>query len=386
MEGGGEERIASIMLRKLKKDFELHLVLFNPPIDYEIPKEIKMKCFRPSYSKKWLRILTLPLVLIKYILYCRKEKFDLYLSFDTLANLNNCLLKYLGYKGKVALRVVNFPTQRFAGNGLRKKVYKKLISLLYPYADLIYVNSLRIEHDLIELFDVRTPIQFFPNPLDLDLINEEKAEPVEKTSDFTFIHVGGFRDQKNHHLLLESFAKIENPNVKLWLLGKGDNFSQIIKKAKELNIASKIDFLGFQKNPFKYMAAADCMVLSSDYEGLPNVLLEGLACGIPLIATDCPSGPREIIAPKSDQNKVLKDNLEITEYGILVPMNDTNSFKKAMELMIKNKNKVDSTILTKRAVGYNSNFLYETLNQNFNSKQKKRSDDSQITTSIFISE
>ncbi|HIC87372.1 MAG TPA: glycosyltransferase, partial [Aquificae bacterium] len=95
-------------------------------------------------------------------------------------------------------------------------------------------------------------------------------------------------------LLLKAFSKLDN-NYRLYILGEGEEKDNLIKLADKLNIKDRVYFLGFQKNPYKYLAQADLMVLSSKVEGLPNVVLEANALGIPVVAFDCPGGTREII-------------------------------------------------------------------------------------------
>ena len=142
-------------------------------------------------------------------------------------------------------------------------------------------------------------------------------------------------EQKNHNLLIESFKKT-NLNAELWLIGNGYLRGDLESRVKELGLVDKIKFLGRQKDVFKFLNQADCFVFSSNYEGFPNVLLEALSCNLPIISTDCKSGPREILAPNSD---ILKqtDDIEIAEYGILTKVESIDSMKKAMRLMYENK-------------------------------------------------
>ena len=100
------------------------------------------------------------------------------------------------------------------------------------------------------------------------------------------------------------------------IIGEGEDKDQLIEMASSLGIHQDIDFLGFQKNPFKYMAKSSLFVLSSLYEGFGNVLVEAMALGLPVISTDCPSGPAEII--------------DDGENGILVPVQDENALAQAI--------------------------------------------------------
>ena len=105
------------------------------------------------------------------------------------------------------------------------------------------------------------------------------------------------------------------------------------QKVSDLGMNDKVIFCGFDNNPFKYVSRSDCFVLSSDVEGFPNVLIEALACGKPVISTDCSSGPRELLAPATDLHHRAINNYEIGEYGILTPVNDVIALAAAMKKM-----------------------------------------------------
>ncbi|WP_319016516.1 glycosyltransferase [Aliarcobacter butzleri] len=88
-------------------------------------------------------------------------------------------------------------------------------------------------------------------------------------------------------------------------------------------------------NPFSYISKADCFVFASNHEGFPNVLIE--ACELPIISTDCQSGPREILAPNSDISFQLENNIELAEYGILTPIKNVDKLQEVMNLMINDE-------------------------------------------------
>ena len=115
--------------------------------------------------------------------------------------------------------------------------------------------------------------------------------------------------------------------------------SQILKKFRieNLELTDKVYLLGKKENPFAYISKADCFVFASNHEGFPNVLVEALACGLPIISTDCQSGPREILAPDRDVNFQLKEEIELAEYGILTPIKNLDKLQEAMNLMINNE-------------------------------------------------
>ena len=124
--------------------------------------------------------------------------------------------------------------------------------------------------------------------------------------------------------MIESMKEID---AYLYIIGDGKLRAKLEQKISKLGLKNKVYLLGRQLNPYKYISKADCFLFTSDYEGFPNVLLEALACGLPIISTDCPSGPREILAP-------YREN----EYGVLVPVNDKDALICSMKEMMTNHN------------------------------------------------
>jgi len=100
-----------------------------------------------------------------------------------------------------------------------------------------------------------------------------------------------------------------------------------------------VHLLGKKENPFKYIKHANLFVLASEGEGFPNVLVEAMICSTPVISTDCISGPREILAPNTDINFQLKSNIELADNGILYPVDNEESLKEAIEIMLNDKEK-----------------------------------------------
>ena len=128
--------------------------------------------------------------------------------------------------------------------------------------------------------------------------------------------VGSLKEQKNHPVLLRAFADIQYPEARLMLLGQGAKETALRAMAVELGIADRVVFAGFHPDPTPFYQTADLFVLSSDYEGLPTVLIEALASGTLVVSTDCPSGPAEI--------------LENGKFGRLVPVRDPQALADAM--------------------------------------------------------
>lgn len=130
------------------------------------------------------------------------------------------------------------------------------------------------------------------------------------------VTVGTMKAEKNHPLLLHAFSRLDRPYARLMLVGDGAERNALVSLVDELDIADKVIFIGFQADPTVFYQTADLFVLASDYEGFGNVIVEAMACGTPVVSTDCPSGPAEI--------------LDGGRYGRLVPVGNVEAMAGAI--------------------------------------------------------
>lgn len=192
-----------------------------------------------------------------------------------------------------------------------------------------------VESDLKELLGDSVVTTTIYNPFDISLINDLAQEPFSESiynndrnislssrdddilrnvlsSGNYIVHVGSFKYQKAHDVLLKAYAQSKQL-YPLVLVGQGKLLEDTVTLASSLGLTDKVFFLGFQKNPYPYIKSAKLMVLSSRFEGFGRVIAESLALGTPVISTDCPSGPREIL-PLS--NLVPVDDIETLSHKI----------------------------------------------------------------------
>jgi glycosyltransferase involved in cell wall biosynthesis len=134
---------------------------------------------------------------------------------------------------------------------------------------------------------------------------------------FTIVHAGRLHAQKNQFLLLDAFATLSG-ETELWMLGTGPLEARLRAYAQRLGITHRVRWFGFQDNPFPFFRQADCMALTSHFEGLPNVVIEAMVCGTSVVATRCPYGPDELI--------------DHGETGLLVPTNDVAALANALRV------------------------------------------------------
>ena len=325
---GGAERVVSVLLKELSQKYEIELVLMRNVIFYDVPNNVKITFLENSNPNEngIIKLLKLPFLGYKYKKILKNS--DISISFMNRPNYINVFAKLFGSRVKTIISERIAPSEEYKTNSLKDKISKFLIKFLYPKADLVVPNSKYMEYELKNIFGVKKTKVIY-NPIELKQCNKEKQ------NEFIFIHIGRMEAQKNHKLLIKAFKKAQI-QAKLWLIGDGYLKDELIKLVKELKIENKVVFLGRQKDVYQFLKKADCFVFSSDYEGFPNVLLEAMNCKLPIISTDCKSGPREILAPNSDI-RFQTNSIEITNYGILVKVGSEEYMKKAMKLIYENK-------------------------------------------------
>ena len=336
---GGAERVVSLLVNHLNKEFDIHLALYNKIIDYAVPAEIPiLNLNQPLKQSKLLMLWKLPALSLKVYRYCKENGIHISVAFLYRPCYINAIMKSLwGYKGKVIMCESTHQTTLLEGKSIFYRQFSRfMVRFSYKRANLILANSYSMQTDLIENFSIGTPVRVIYNPIDLQFIKTHKDEIPDFAFDksvFHFITVGGLRTEKNQLLLLQAFFILKNLPCKLLIVGGGLMENVLRQKVADLGMSDKVVFCGFDKNPFKYVSRSDCFVLSSDVEGFPNVLIEALACGKPVISTDCNSGPRELLAPTTDLHHSANNNYELGEYGVLTPINDVLALAAAMKLM-----------------------------------------------------
>lgn len=339
--GGGAERTVTHLLRNLRDDYEVHLVLFSDVIEYELPKDQIVTFLdneNPSQSNV-VNILKIPKLSRRLVKYCRNNNIDLIMSFLNRPNFVACLAKKLGLKAKLLISERTYTPHYYRNDNASGVIGKWLISTLYPLADAILPNSRGTMSALQKQFRVNNNYTLVRNLLDLGDIENKMAEVVDdaRFDKFTFVHVGSFSFMKGHRMLVEAFAKLKfNKDAQLLLIGRGPLHKEINALVAVLKLQDQVIFLGHKSNPFKYMARSDCFVFASEFEGFPNVLLEALACGLPVISTDCLTGPRELLMPSEVASSKQDSVIEFGRNGVLVPVGNIQAMSEAMCEMMTN--------------------------------------------------
>lgn len=340
MAGGGAERVVSIIVSELNKYYNIHLVILNGVVEYQIPSNIPIICLDKSgfFERNIItKLIALPIFAYKYYKLCKEKQIDISFSLLTRSNYINILSKKLFSSTiKTIVNERGTPSLYYGSKSFNSILNKRMITFFYPYADSIITNAKGNRKDLERNFQLNnSKLSTLYNPVDYQYIIECTKDEIDTfdSSRFTFVTVGRLDKGKNHELILKALKQFND--AQLIIIGKGELYSYLIAKVKEYKLIDRVQLIGFDSNPFKYLIKSDCFVFTSNYEGFPNVLAEALCCNLPIISTDCTSGPREILMGDTNIEQ-LEENMEIGEYGILIPPNNLNSLIKAMDLIMDN--------------------------------------------------
>jgi glycosyltransferase involved in cell wall biosynthesis len=258
--------------------------------------------------------------------YIRKELPDALLSAIDYTNIIALLAQRIANKPN-RLVVVEHNTLSQRKNQLPyfyRLLLPKLIRLFYPWAEYIVAVSRGVADDLAITTGLRRDnIRVTYNPIITQDLRKKSQETLkhpwfEPGQPPVLISIGRLSAQKDFPNLIRAFAKVRKNRVaRLMILGEGEDRPILEKMVEELGLSDEISLPGFVENPYPYMVKSSVYVLSSKWEGLPTVLVEALYCGIPIVSTDCPSGPREI----------LQEGL----FGKLVPVGNTENLALAIQ-------------------------------------------------------
>jgi N-acetylgalactosamine-N,N'-diacetylbacillosaminyl-diphospho-undecaprenol 4-alpha-N-acetylgalactosaminyltransferase len=336
---GGAERVLSVIVTELvAQNIEVNLLCIEKDNAYVLPKEVNITYLSDltKHDSSLKKLLYLPYLAFKLKRHIQTNQTTLVQSHIYRANFTNILAKIFGAKHQVQVVEVT-SINNLKDGSFSKKINFLLIKLLYKHADLVIFKAQRMKEEFLKNIPKIKKHTVINNPYDIKKITSLSEEPVE---DFEFskdkqyiVSVGRLSSEKRFSTLIKVLKDLAE-NIELILIGEGEEAVALKEYALANNLENRVHLLGKKNNPFKYIKQAKLFVLASEGEGFPNVIVEAMICSIPVISTDCISGPREILAPHTDINFQLKSNIELTKNGILYPVDDENSLTLAIKTML----------------------------------------------------
>lgn len=323
---GGAERVMCTLLAASEQeratyDIELALLDREPPV-YTPPDWVRVHQLNCRNS--------LPRSIIAARDLFARQRPDIVLSFLTRANIAAIAgARMLAIPCVISERVQN---SAHLGDGLSAVLAKQAIRFSYPHAERIIAVSEGVANDLEDAFGVpKAKTIVVNNPIDAAAISRRAVEPAPLAIEGPYIvSVGRLTSVKNFALLIEAF-KSSAYQGKLLIIGEGPERARLEQQIRDADLAGRVMLPGYLENPFPLIKRADMFVSPSNAEGFPNALVEAMALGAPVISTNCPSGPAEILA---NTGRHSIKGLTEGAFGILTPTDDAPALARAIDTLL----------------------------------------------------
>ncbi|MBX4216111.1 glycosyltransferase, partial [Candidatus Parcubacteria bacterium] len=316
--GGGERMLVDLANEFSRRGYGVDMVALSNVGEYSDQLD-------PSVNKVVLKARRMFLSLPGLIRYLSRERPIAMVTLDEHTSIYALIARFLSRAPtRIVPRVGTTYSKLFAFRGMRERHRLWLMRFLYKRADRIIAVSKGVADDVASFLGVpQEKIVTVYNPKSLAFIEARGSVPpphpwLSDTSSPVIMAAGRFRHPKNYQMLVRAFASVRKTvPARLILVGKGRDEEELKKLVRELHCERDVLFPGYAENPYAWIRRADVFVSTSVWEGMPNALLEAMACGVPVISSDCDSGPREIIAPDTDYRKRITQGVEYAKYGVL---------------------------------------------------------------------
>ena len=318
--GGAERALANLSIFFEQNNIEVHNIIVIDAVSYSFAGKLvnlgKLKNSSNGLLNKFHRLRFLNN-------YLKQNEFDYIIDFRfRIKPIQEFMIAKFLYKTKVIFSVRSYLIDHYMPN------WSLLTRLMYGKCYQIVAVTNKVK-ELIETKHQLKNVTTIYNAIDIEGISKKSQVPI--ALDFQYIiGVGQMETNiKQFDKLIEAYAKsiLIRSDIHLVLLGDGVHKSKLKELANRRNVAAKVHFLGFQDNPYQFLSRAKFFVLSSLNEGLPNVILESLACQTPVIAFDCLSGPSEMIIQQQNGLLVENQNVQKLSEAMNLLIEDTDLYK-----------------------------------------------------------
>jgi N-acetylgalactosamine-N,N'-diacetylbacillosaminyl-diphospho-undecaprenol 4-alpha-N-acetylgalactosaminyltransferase len=306
-----------------------------------------------------LKLAALPSLAFRLSSYLGRQEVNVVVSHLFRANFVSVLARILARARHRAILVNHTRISRLKGEGIQGRINWMLCRLLYPKADLVASVSTGAAVECADLFGLsRDRCITLYDPIDTEAA---RAASAGADSAEVIVCAGRLVPLKRVGDLIQAFSRITSdfPRLNLRIIGDGPDKARLERCAAESGAVARITFFGRVADPFKAMAGCTAFVFSSETEGFGMAIVEALALGIPVIAADCAYGPREILAPESDQTRFLEtgSEMEMAAFGLLYPVGSVDAMEKALRKVL-----ADATLrsdLARKGLGRAADFSAE---------------------------
>ncbi len=321
LSGGGIQRATIRLIKEFEKQkIQTTLVVVNGEgqLKNDLPtacKYVDLNCKKTLYAS---------FRLAKHLF---KEKPEVVISSQTHLNVLLIIIRMLIRFPRILIvrEHITFNKEIAVGKGILERFRPLMIRLFYPFASKVVAVSKGSAGSIYQLAKYKKEIRVIFNGIEQNEIKLKAKQSyespwIEDSKLKVIVGMGRLIYQKNFSLLLRAFSLIEDKNLRLIIFGEGPELRNLKALCNELDIQSRVHLHGYIDNPFPAMNEANLFVLPSRWEGFANVVIEALSCGLPIVATDCPGGPSEILRNKP--------------FGTIVPVEDASAMANSIQALI----------------------------------------------------